>query len=606
MKPAPRPNYKKLYLESQEQIAAQREVLALSQQQQVRMVEERKTFLSIITGQQERLANQQTLLRQQQEENRLCKQTISRQTAKIAEQQKVITTQDNLVSQQQKQLDKNEKELSRLTRVEYELRMLKRRIYGIKSEKSQSGSGEGDPQTGRQLILSLDVDSWGICSINDRRRIAEHLRVIRSTTPKKPGGRHDLPEGLEEEIIFIDVPDRPANAIFIRYEDQRQLACDPLRWYIKITRRPVYLVPSEDKLYHKYLSAPLPPHPIAKCKMDVSVLAMLLIDKFLYHLPVWRQQQRFRQYGIDLPYSTLCYLVNRVCETLEPLWHLLLKEIMVSGLVNMDETKYRVLDNSKKKGKKSHIGWMWAMMNPVQGIAGFMYQKGRGKKDIRSVLQGYKGHLLTDAYGGYTAYGRQPGVSHSHCLGHARRYFVYARDNDAARARYAIENFFGPLYGIEEECKLLELDFDAIADKRRSEAMPILQAFRQWLIEELPKTILRTPIYQAIAYSLNHYEKLTKYTRDGMLSIDNNPLEGQIRSIALGRLNHMFAGSHRGGELAAIAYSFIATCKLQKISPVQWLEDVLCRIPNQPNDKLIQLLPQFWKPLARLEQSTAG
>jgi hypothetical protein len=91
-----------------------------------------------------------------------------------------------------------------------------------------------------------------------------------------------------------------------------------------------------------------------------------------------------------------------------------------------------------------------------------------------------------------------------------------------------------------------------------------------------------------------------------MLSIDNNPLEGQIRSIALGRLNHMFAGSHRGGELAAIAYSFIATCKLQKISPARWLEDVLCRIPNQSNDKLIQLLPQFWKPLARLEQITTG
>jgi len=220
MKPAPRPNYKKLYLESLEQIASQREVLALSQQQQVRMVEERKTFLSIITGQQEQLAGQQTRLHQLQEENRLCKQTISRQTAKIAEQQKVITEQDNLVTQQQKQLDKNEKELSRLTRIEYELRMLKRRIYGIKSEKSHTGSGEGDPQAGRQLMLSLEVDSWGICSINDRRRIAEHLRVIKSTTPKKPGGRYDLPEGLEEEIIFLDVPDRPAGAIFIRYEDQ--------------------------------------------------------------------------------------------------------------------------------------------------------------------------------------------------------------------------------------------------------------------------------------------------------------------------------------------------------------------------------------------------
>jgi hypothetical protein len=82
-----------------------------------------------------------------------------------------------------------------------------------------------------------------------------------------------------------------------------------------------------------------------------------------------------------------------------------------------------------------------------------------------------------------------------------------------------------------------------------------------------------------------------------MLSIDNNILEGQIRSIALGRVNYMFAGSHRGGELAAIIYSFIATCKLQKIDPAKWLDDVLRRMPNQPEDKLIELLPQFWKPL---------
>ena len=126
--------------------------------------------------------------------------------------------------------------------------------------------------------------------------------------------------------------------------------------------------------------------------------------------------------------------------------------------------------------------------------------------------------------------------------------------------------------------------------------MPILQAFRQWLMEELPKTIPRTPIHQAIAYTLKHYEKLIKYAQDGMLSIDNNQLEGQIRAIALGRHNHMFAGSHRGGELAAVAYSFIATCKLQKIDPAKWLMDVLRRIPNQPQDKLIELLPQCWKP----------
>src|SRR6185437_5844662 len=288
---------------------------------------------------------------------------------------------------------------------------------------------------------------------------------------------------------------------------------------------------------------------------DISVLVLLTIDKYLYHLPVWRQQQRLRQYGIDLPYSTLCSLVNRTCEVLQPLWNLLLKEIMVSGIMNMDETTYRVLDNTKKKGKKSRIGWMWATMNPVQGIVCFLYQRGRGKKDIHSVLQGYKGHLMTDAYSAYKKYGKQPGVVHQNCLSHARRLFMYAFNNDAARAGYALDHFFGPLYGIEQECKLLQLDYDGITDKRQAESLPILHDLKKWLQAELPKTISRTPINKAIAYTSNNYTALIRYTEDGMLPIDNNQLEGQIRAIALGRHNHLFAGSHRGGELAAIIVS---------------------------------------------------
>jgi hypothetical protein len=476
--------------------------------------------------------------------------------------------------------------------------MLKKFVYGIKSEKRHQFTEEDKPIVGDQLVLSMEVDGWGVCSITGRRKIAEHLRIFKTTAPKKCGGRHDLPPGLEEEIIVIDVPDKPANAKCIGYEDQRQLACDPIRWYCRIIRRPVYLAAvDEDQLNYKQFIAPLPAHPIPKCKMDVSILVMLLTDKYLYHLPVWRQQQRFRQYGIDLPYSTLCSLVNRTCEALEPLWNLLLKEVTVSGLINIDETTFRVLDNTKKKGKKSHIGWMWGTLNPMQGIVCFLYQQGRGKKDIRSVLQGYKGHLITDAYGVYTKYGRQPGVSHQLCLSHARRYFMYALDNDAERAGYALDHFFGPLYGIEEACKLLQLDYDGITAKRQAESLPVLQAFREWLVAELPKTIARTPINKAIVYTLNNYAALIRYTTDGMLPIDNNQLEGQIRAIAVGRHNYLFAGSHRGGELAAIIYSFMATCKLQKIDPAKWLDDVLRRIKDQPGDKLIGLLPQFWKPL---------
>lgn len=584
-------NYKALYQQSVKESARKDRLIAVQQSQVAQLAGECHTLRAKNADQAATIKQYEQLHAQQQA-------TILGQAEKLSQQQTIITEQKAVNASQQKELDKCKKEILRLDNLRYELKNLKKWIHGIRSEKRYQADGPDKPALGDQLSLAMDVDSWGVCKINNCRKIKEHLRVVKTIEPKKRGGRQDFPEGLEEEITIVDAADIPANAKCIGHVDQRQLACDPMRWYIKVNRRLVYLVPKyEDNLDYKQLVAPLPPHPIDKCKVDISVLVLLTIEKFLYHLPVWRQQQRLRQYGIDLPYSTLCYFVNRTCEVLEPLWHLLLKEIVQSRLMSCDETRYRVLDNTKKKGKKSHIGWMWSCFNHVQGIVCFLYQKGRGKKDISAVLQGYKGNLMTDAYVAYNKYGKQPGVNHQRCMSHARRYFLYALGNDAARANYALDNFFGPLYGIEQECKLLNLDFDAITEKRQSEALPILESMRNWLETELPKTTPRTPIYKAIAYTLNNYSALAKYTEDGMLSVDNNALEGQIRRIALGRLNFMFAGSHRGGELAAIIYSFIATCKLQKIDPATWLDDVLRRIPNQPEDKLTELLPQFWKQL---------
>ena len=584
-------NYKALYQQCAKESAKKDRLIAVQQSQIMQLADENHALRTVNGDQSAQIKQYQELHAQQQA-------TILGQAEKLSLQQAIITERKAVNASQQKELDKQTKEIRRLDNLRYELMNLKKWIHGIRSEKRPQPNGPDKSTSGDQLSLTMEVDSWGVCKISSRRKIQEHLRVVKTIEPKKRGGRHDFPEGLEEDITIVDAPDKPANAKCIGHVDQRQLACDPMRWYIKVNRRLVYLVPKdEDNLDYKQLVAPLPPHPINKCKVDISVLVLLTIEKFLYHLPVWRQQQRLRQYGIDLPYSTLCYFVNRTCEVLQPLWHLLLKEVVQSRLMSCDETRYRVLDDTKKKGKKSHIGWMWACLNHVQGIVCFLYQKGRGKKDISAVLQGYEGHLMTDAYVAYNKYGKQPGVNHQRCMSHARRYFLYGLDNDAARAGYALDNFFGPLYGIEQECKLLNLDFDAITVKRQTESLPILESMRKWLETELPKTTPRTPIYKAIAYTLNNYSALVKYTEDGMLSIDNNALEGQIRSIAMGRVNHLFAGSHRGGELAAIIYSFMATCKLQKIDPAKWLDDVLRRIPNQPEDKLIELLPQFWKPL---------
>ncbi|HEU4608283.1 MAG TPA: IS66 family transposase, partial [Chitinophagaceae bacterium] len=493
-----------------------------------------------------------------------------------------------------------------LEQVKFELRLEKRYRYGIKSEKHHRPTEDenGNPINDPQLTLPFEIDAWGTCRLNKRQKLS-FIRGGKTTTPKKPGGRKAIPD-LPEEIIDLHPDNIPPNSKCVGHKDQVLITCDPPRWRKKIIRRWVYLTVAEDEVTHKQLIAPLPPHPIPRCKMDVSVLVMMIIDKYLYHLPLWRQRRRFIQYGMELSYSTMVHDVGKIADILEPLAHLLLYEIVSSRLMHLDETGYVVLDNTKKKGKKSHRGWMWAAMNPVQRICCFMYQKGRGKKDIKHVLKGYTGNLLTDGHGAYTKFGQQPNVKHGKCGGHIRRYFEQALENDHERASYVLENFFGPIYGIEEECKLCGLTYDEITEKRQADAVPILNALRDWLFAELPKLTPRTPIYKAFNYALNHFDGMMVYTTDGMLAFDNNDLEREIRAIAMGRNSHLFAGSHRGGQRDAVMYSLIATCKLQGIDPSVWMSDVLRRINTQPDHKLYELLPQFWKPLEQQQSACAS
>ena len=128
----------------------------------------------------------------------------------------------------------------------------------------------------------------------------------------------------------------------------------------------------------------------------------------------------------------------------------------------MDETRFRVLDKEKKKGKKSPIGWLWLCANPIQKIVAFTYKPGRSNQDVFPLLKDFTGYLQTDGYGTYERYGRKPGVTHLQCLAHSRRYFMEARENDPKRADTAIEQFFGPLYAIEKECRDQALSYDQI------------------------------------------------------------------------------------------------------------------------------------------------
>ena len=608
MKAAPHIDYKALYQQGVADGNRQEKVISILRDDVIKCVKEQQRLGQAVSSLQKTLVKKETLIADGQNCIASHEHTINTLVLKISQQESIITSQTTLIVEQQKEISQNKKDLSSLAMIKHELKLLKKMIHGRRSEKHYPSEAvtEQNAKGSEQLTLNMDVDAIGTCSIKNKW-VPAHLEVIKKVTDRKPHpGRHDWPEGLRREITISDIANKPEGYLFLRYEDTIQLACTDMEFFLKVNRRYIYMARAAEEGTFKQLIAPLPSHPINKCKADISILVRLIIDKFIYHLPAWRQQQRFTQYGIELKYNTLCNWINRIGDVLEPLYTALLRELKISGYLMMDETTYRVLDNEKVKGKKSHIGYLWACSNPIQRILAFSYQKGRGKKEVAHILKGYKGYLQTDGYAGYTQYGRQPGVIHLQCMAHTRRYFAESRSHDLKRSDYVLEHFFAPLYRIEQKARDARLTYDEITEKRQQEAVPVLDSFYAWLLEELPKVIPGTPMCKAIGYALNRFKELRIYLSDGMLEIDNNFTERQIRTIAIGRKNYLFAGSHRGGERAAIIYSLLGTCKLQGIDPSKWLDDVLRRITDHPQDKLNQLLPQFWKPLEKSDQTVSN
>jgi len=334
----------------------------------------------------------------------------------------------------------------------------------------------------------------------------------------------------------------------------------------------------------------LPGTIIKNCLAESSLLATLVVEKYVDHLPAYRQLARFQRTGIQIPYSTMLDWISRACRLLDPLYQLLQKEALKSDYLIMDETTMRVMDKNKKG--KTHRGYFWTVQSPVTNLTFFEYHTGRGQEIPKKILKNYKGYLQSDGYVGYQNLHDNKNIKLMCCMAHARRYFSDAITNDPDRAEYAME-IFGRLYNLERDIK--DLNPEERLSTRQQKAKPIWEEFGRWLQQEIPELNEKSAIYKAFAYTMSRFKKLAVYMEDPKLNIDNNPIEASIRSVAMGRNNFLFCGSHPAAQRSAMLYSFMASCKLHNINPIDWLTDVLNKISNCPKHKQKQLLPHYWK-----------
>jgi hypothetical protein len=329
-----------------------------------------------------------------------------------------------------------------------------------------------------------------------------------------------------------------------------------------------------------------------KCMIGEGLAAQMTVDKYYDHLPIHRQLQRYERMGVRIAQSTGNDCIRRVLDHLHGLYEVHKKITLDTGYLSADETPIKVLDEDKKGS--THRGYYWVYYNSERQLVLFDYRPGRGREGPDDILKDFQGYLQTDGYSAYEDFDRREGITLMHCMAHGRRKFFEALQNDKERAEHAL-SMFQQLYTIERRIRDAGLTGDAIVEMRQQEALPVLRAMKTWMEEEYPKLILKkSAIAQAMAYCLPRWEKLSIYTRDARLNIDNNPVENLIRPVAVGRKNYLFAGSHDAAQRAAMIYSLFATCKLHSVNPYDWLKDVLEHLHLHNTSNMNQLLPQYW------------
>lgn len=509
---------------------------------------------------------------------------------------------DNLLQSNQALLESNRKFAEQLESLQDKVTellaqnaWLKRQLFGRKSEKLVAL----DPN---QLSLfappACEDNGVEVNTCNE-----EASCQIQANDCKKPSKRHNrkLLEGLpiveqiiEPQGVDLDLYKR------IGEERTRTLEFEPGKLYVKEIVRPKYALKSNIELPlddgRGIIIAPLPCSPLYKSLAGSTMLAEILLQKYEYHVPFYRQIRQFRHLGIRISESTLSGWFKPVCELLAPLYEELKQQVLASDYIQVDETTVSVINKEKGKTDKEYL---WMVRSVMDQLVLFHYDSGsRSAETIEKLLKSFKGYLQSDGYDAYNVFDDKEGVCLVACLAHIRRYFETAQSENKSLSEYALAEI-QKLYNIERMADKQELSDEERAALRRKLATPILNSFEKWMEQTYQKVRPKSLIGKAIKYTYALWGRMKNYLRDGRLKIDNNLAENAIRPFTISRKNFLFCGNHGAAENTAIICSLLATCKAEEVNPRLWLNDVIAKLPfymeRNSGKELKELLPNVWK-----------
>ena len=473
---------------------------------------------------------------------------------------------------------------------------LERRLFGAKSDRLTYVNPDDQPGLFDEMFKeAMDEKASQIDKMADD--IEKESQKRRKSAKKKSSRPAKYRyTGLEERTTTM----MPENINIEEYDIigkdvSRILHYEKAKVWVEIIERPIFRL-KEDKNVPapQICQAKAPEAVIGGNHVGADMLAQIVIDKYRYHLPEYRQVKRYADLGIKLPASTINDWIHAVASKLDPLYEDLRRDILEGDYLQIDEVPWRIAD----KSGKSRRGYAWQFLDnrPQSHGLYFLYMNGSRAGTIpRAELLNFHGAIQTDGYGVYDYFEYQDNVTLLGCMAHVRRKFTDAQNTHPQLAAQAVK-WIEVLYKLEANLKAEGADFERIATERQTKAIPIMDAMEKWMQNVHTQCTPSDSMGKAIDYAYKLWPRLKRYALDGRYHIDNNPVERSQRPSVIGRKNYLFSKNDSGAVDNAIFYSLIESCDLVGLEPLKWLTDVLTNLHDDTSPEQIRLmLPYYYK-----------
>lgn len=513
------------------------------------------------------------------------RQALQSLMAEAAANDERLRAKDALIAQRDHEIAFKQAFIDKLT---HEMAVLKRLKFAATSERFASTLS---PEQRSLLEETLDTDIGEL-----EGELVRHRKSANKDDEKKQPKRAPLPDHLPRR----DVPHEPTDTTCDCGESMKRIGEDVAE---KLDYQPgVFSVERHVrgkwvcKCCERIVQAPVPAHVIDKGIPTAGLLAHLLVAKFMDHLPLYRQEAVFARAGHLIARSTLAQWVGECGAQLQPLVDALADELRRHLVLHADETPVAML---KPGNGKTHRAYIWSYCtpstNPVKAVV-FQFSETRSGENVRDFLQldtpqPWQGTLVTDGYSGYNACVPK-GVTSAQCMAHSRRKFHQLWADHGSLVGQEALRYYQSLFRIERQIEQLTSDQRRRIRQRKSRR--VLAVFYRWLLAQRQLVPPGSATIKAIDYSLKRWKELTRFVDDGDVPISNNWVENQIRPVAIGRNNWLFAGSLRAGKRAAAIMSLLHSARINGHDPYAYFKDVLDRLPTHPASRVDELLPHRW------------